>query len=48
VIPHGSPEAVADAVRAHFDSGADHVCLQVLADETKLLDDLRSLAGVLL
>jgi probable F420-dependent oxidoreductase len=48
VIPHGSPEAVADAVRAHFDAGADHVCLQVLADETKLLDDYGALARVLL
>ena len=48
VVPHGSPDAVADAVQAHFDAGADHVCLQVLADETKLLDDYRALAAVLL
>src|SRR3954447_18988232 len=32
VIPHGPPEAIADAVRAHRDAGADHVCLQPLGD----------------
>src|SRR2546421_4038544 len=30
VIPHGSPEEIAEAVRAHLDAGADHVCLQPL------------------
>ena len=48
VIPHGSPEAVAEAVRAHLDAGADHVCLQPLADEAKRLEDYRALAAVLL
>jgi probable F420-dependent oxidoreductase len=30
VVPHGSAEEIATAVRAHFDAGADHVCLQTL------------------
>jgi probable F420-dependent oxidoreductase len=41
VIPHGSAGAVADAVRAHFDAGADHVCLQPLGQSVK---DYRALA----
>jgi probable F420-dependent oxidoreductase len=45
VIPHGTPEAVADAVRAHLEAGADHVCVQVLSDAP---EDYRALAEVLL
>ena len=48
VIPHGSPEAVAEAVQAHFDAGADHVCLQPLGHGPEPLDDYRALARVLL
>lgn len=33
LVPHGSPAAVADAVRACLASGADHVCVQVLVPE---------------
>jgi len=33
VVAWGSPEAVADRVRAHLDAGADHVCLQVLESD---------------
>jgi probable F420-dependent oxidoreductase len=33
VIPHGSAEQIAEVVRAHLDSGADHVCLQPLGEE---------------
>src|SRR3954447_1739150 len=33
VIPQGSAEQVAEAVRAHLDAGADHVCLQPLGKE---------------
>jgi hypothetical protein len=29
VVPHGSAEQGAGAVRAHLDAGADHVCLHV-------------------
>ncbi len=45
VIPHGSPEAIAEAVRAHWDAGADHVCLQPLGPHA--LEDYRALAAVL-
>ena len=48
VIPHGSPEAVAETVQAHFDAGADHVCLQPLGHGPEPLDDYRALARVLL
>jgi probable F420-dependent oxidoreductase len=48
VIPHGSAGAVAEAVRAHFDAGADHVCLQPLGHGPVPLDDYRALAGALL
>lgn len=48
VIPHGEPEAIADAVRAHLDAGADHVCLQPLGHGAAPLDDYRALAGALL
>jgi probable F420-dependent oxidoreductase len=47
VIPHGSPEAIAEAVEAHFDAGADHVCLQPVGHDHPPLDDYRSLAGTL-
>jgi probable F420-dependent oxidoreductase len=28
VVPHGSAEAIAEVVSAHFEAGADHVCVQ--------------------
>jgi probable F420-dependent oxidoreductase len=28
VVPQGSAEAIAEVVRAHFEAGADHICLQ--------------------
>jgi probable F420-dependent oxidoreductase len=46
VIPHGSAEAVADALRAHIDAGADHVCLQAVGGDARR--DYRALAAVLL
>ncbi len=48
VIPHGSAEQVAEAVRAHLDAGADHVCLQPVGHGPAPLDDYRALAGALL
>jgi len=48
VIPHGSPERVAEAIRAHLEAGADHVCLQPLGHGPEPLDDFRALAQVLL
>jgi probable F420-dependent oxidoreductase len=32
IIPHGTPEQIAEVVRAHLDAGADHVCLQPLGE----------------
>ena len=48
VVPHGSPEQLAEAVRAHLDAGADHVCLQPVGSETGPIEDYRALANVLL
>jgi probable F420-dependent oxidoreductase len=48
VIPHGSAEAIAEAVRAHFDAGADHVCLQPLGHGPAPVDDYAALAEALL
>jgi probable F420-dependent oxidoreductase len=33
IIPQGSAEQIAEVVRAHFEAGADHVCLQPLGEE---------------
>jgi probable F420-dependent oxidoreductase len=46
VVPHGSAEQVAEAVRAHIDAGADHVCIQPKGGDD--LADYRALAAVLL
>jgi probable F420-dependent oxidoreductase len=48
VIPHGSAEAIAEAIRAHLDAGADHVCLQPLGHGPEPVEDLRALAKALL
>jgi alkanesulfonate monooxygenase SsuD/methylene tetrahydromethanopterin reductase-like flavin-dependent oxidoreductase (luciferase family) len=48
VIPHGSPEQIADAVRAHLDAGADHVALQPLGHGSAPVADYEALAGALL
>jgi probable F420-dependent oxidoreductase len=46
VIPHGSAEEIADAVHAHLDAGADHVCLQPLGAHPGA--DYRALAAALI
>jgi probable F420-dependent oxidoreductase len=48
VIPHGTAEAIAEAVRAHLDAGADHVCLQPLGHGEHPIDDYRALAKSLI
>jgi probable F420-dependent oxidoreductase len=48
VIPHGSAEQIAQAVHAHLEAGADHVCLQPLGHGPEPLDDYRALAKALL
>jgi probable F420-dependent oxidoreductase len=48
VIPHGSADEVAEAVRAHLRAGADHVCLQPLGHGPEPVGDYRALAKALL
>ena len=48
VVPHGSAEQVAEAVQAHFDAGADHVCLQPVGHGGVPLEDYRALARALI
>jgi len=49
LVAWGGAEAIADRVRAHHRAGADHVCLQALADEPRgALEQLQALAPVLL
>jgi probable F420-dependent oxidoreductase len=46
VVPHGSAEVVAEAVNAHIEAGADHVCLQPKGGDP--VEDYRTLAAALL
>jgi probable F420-dependent oxidoreductase len=48
VIPHGDPAAIAEAVGAHFDAGANHVCLQPLGHGPNPVEDYRALARELI
>ena len=45
VVPHGHAEAVADAVRAHYDAGANHVAVQPLGGDAAV--DLEAIAVAL-
>ena len=48
VIPWGDVETLASAVGAHHDAGADHVCVQIVADRPAFpLDEYRQLAAAL-
>jgi len=47
VIPHGSPEQIAEVVRAHLDAGADHVCVQPLGEKGIPRESWTALASVL-
>jgi probable F420-dependent oxidoreductase len=48
VIPWGDAATLAAAVRAHQQAGADHICVQVVADrEAFPLDEYRELAATL-
>jgi probable F420-dependent oxidoreductase len=47
VIPHGTPEEIAQAVRAHLGAGADHVCVQPVGHGDAPMDDYRGLAAAL-
>jgi probable F420-dependent oxidoreductase len=48
VIPHGSAQRIAEAVRAHLDAGADHVALQPLGHGPAPVADYEALARALL
>jgi probable F420-dependent oxidoreductase len=48
VIPHGSAEQIAEAVRAHREAGANHVALQPLGHGPAPVADYEALAGALL
>jgi probable F420-dependent oxidoreductase len=47
VVPHGTAEEIAAVVRAHFDAGADHVCLQPVGVSGIPRDQWTALAGAL-
>jgi probable F420-dependent oxidoreductase len=47
VVPHGTAEEIAAVVRAHFDAGADHVCLQPVGASGIPRDQWTALAGAL-
>ena len=49
IVVWGTEEDVKARVDAHFDAGADHVCVQVLADDpASAFDGWRRLAPALL
>jgi probable F420-dependent oxidoreductase len=49
LVVHGDEDAVLERVNEHRDAGADHVCLQVLGDETGAApyDEWRRLSSIL-
>jgi probable F420-dependent oxidoreductase len=47
LVAHGEVDAVAAALKAHLDAGADHVPVQVLTSPEKLVPALAELAGPL-
>jgi probable F420-dependent oxidoreductase len=48
IIPWGDADTIAGRLREHFDAGADHVCVQVVADRQDFpLDEYRALAPAL-
>jgi hypothetical protein len=48
VIPHGSADAIAEAVGRHLAAGANHVCLQPLGHGPHPSDDYKALAKALI
>ncbi|MFC4116721.1 LLM class F420-dependent oxidoreductase [Nonomuraea zeae] len=46
IVAWGDPDKIIERVHAHLDAGADHVCVQPLADTPRqMLDHLRTLAA---
>jgi probable F420-dependent oxidoreductase len=48
IVPFGPPLRIAEVVRAHFDVGATHVCLQVLGNQGTKEECYEALAETLL
>jgi probable F420-dependent oxidoreductase len=49
IVAWGTADQIRQRVQAHFDAGANHVCVQVLRDDRELpLQEWRELAGALL
>jgi probable F420-dependent oxidoreductase len=48
VMPHGTAERIAEAVRAHLDAGADHVAIQPLGHGPAPVGDYEALARALM
>lgn len=48
VVPHGTPDQISAAVRAHLDAGADHVCVQPVGVEGIPREQWAALAGAAL
>jgi probable F420-dependent oxidoreductase len=47
IVVHGDARALAAAVRAHLDAGADHVCVQVQPARSDIVPALRAIAAEL-
>ncbi len=47
IVAHGDAPALAAAVRAHLDAGADHVCVQVQPKDGEVVATLGAIAGAL-
>jgi probable F420-dependent oxidoreductase len=47
VVAHGTPDDIAARLNEHLAAGADHVCIQVLGGDDKLIPTLTELAGPL-
>jgi probable F420-dependent oxidoreductase len=47
IIAWGDPDALVGRVQAHFDAGADHVCIQVLTGDALPMGEWRELAPAL-
>jgi probable F420-dependent oxidoreductase len=47
VVAHGTPDDIAARLNEHLAAGADHVCIQVLGGDDKLIPTLIELAGPL-
>jgi len=50
IVAWGGLDLVSSRIRAHLEAGADHVCVQVIAEDLRALpmEEWRALAGRLL